>query len=205
MTRIGAGAGIAALTVGAFAGVANAVGSAHKGDEKGKGPVAVLITEGTLTAAQATAVRDALKATREAGRADHLRALVTAGTITQAQADALSDKGGLRGLIQSGDMTREEVKELHDAVHETDKPDMEGQFESVINKLVAAGTITQAQADALIAAKPAKPAKIEKGPKGDHAKHGGIGGPGEHGAKGDHGPDAGNSTANGSVSSVASA
>ncbi|MEN8902993.1 MAG: hypothetical protein ABF312_03325, partial [Candidatus Nanopelagicales bacterium] len=49
-------------------------------------------------------------------RADRLKTLVTNGTITQAQADALSNKGGLRTLIESGDMTREEAKALHKVI-----------------------------------------------------------------------------------------
>ena len=115
MTRIGAGAGVAALTVGALAGVGNAVGTADKegGKDRGKGSVAALVTNGTLTSEQATTVKDAVKSARQENRADRLKTLVTNGTITQAQADALSNKGGLRALIKSGDMTREEAKTLH--------------------------------------------------------------------------------------------
>ena len=115
VTRIGAGAGVAALAVGALAGVGNAVGTADKegGKDRGKGAVAALVTDGTLTSEQATTVKDAVKSARQENRADRLKTLVTNGTITQAQADALSNKGGLRALIKSGDMTREEAKALH--------------------------------------------------------------------------------------------
>ncbi len=190
MTRIGAGVGVAALTVGALTGVANAHGSSDKGERKGGGPVAALVTEGTLTTDQATAVGDALKSAREAAKADHLSSLVAAGTITQAQADALSEKGGIKALVQSGDMTREEAKALYSALKAADKPDMESNFASVMSALVADGTITQAQADAITAA---KPAKGEKGSKGGHGKKGG------------HGNGADKKTTNGATSSAASA
>lgn len=190
MTRIGAGVGVAALTVGALTGVANAHGSSDKGERKGGGPVAALVTEGTLTTDQATAVGDALKSAREAAKADHLSSLVAAGTITQAQADALSEEGGIKALVQSGDMTREEAKALYSALKAADKPDMESNFASVMSALVADGTITQAQADAITAA---KPAKGEKGSKGGHGKKGG------------HGNGADKKTANGATSSAASA
>jgi polyhydroxyalkanoate synthesis regulator phasin len=177
MTRIGAGAGVAALTVGALAGVGNAVGPADKegGKDRGKGPVAALVTEGTLTSEQATSVKEALMAAREATKADHLKTLVAAGTITQAQADALSNRGGIKDLVKSGDMTREEAKALYEAVKGADKPDMDSKFASVMSALVADGTITSAQADAITAA---KPAKGERGSKGGHGKKGGHG----HGA-----------------------
>jgi polyhydroxyalkanoate synthesis regulator phasin len=174
MTRIGAGVGITALSIGALAGVANATGSTHKGDNKGNGPVSSLVAVGTLTQEQATAVSDALKAAREASRTKHLGALVAAGTITQAQADSLADKGGMRELIQSGDMTREEAMALRDAVQSADKPDMDGQFESVLSKLVATGTITQSQADSISAARPTERFNGEKGQMG--GKHGGPSG-----------------------------
>ncbi|MDE0974824.1 MAG: hypothetical protein OSA11_07030 [Candidatus Nanopelagicales bacterium] len=158
VTRMGAGAGVAALAVGALAGVGNAVGTADKeGDkDRGKGSVAALVTDGTLTSEQATTVKDAVKSARQKNRADRLKTLVTNGTITQAQADALSNKGGLRTLIKSGDMTREEAKALHKQIKGTDKPDADSTFASIMSGLVAKGTITQAQADAIIEAKVAK-------------------------------------------------
>ena len=158
VTRIGAGAGVAALAVGALAGVGNAVGTADKegGKDRGKGSVAALVTDGTLTSEQATTVKDAVKSARQENRADRLTTLVTNGTITQAQADALSNKGGLRTLIKSGDMTREEAKALHKQIKGTDKPDADSTFASVMSELVANGTIVQAQADAIIEAKTAK-------------------------------------------------
>jgi polyhydroxyalkanoate synthesis regulator phasin len=158
VTRIGAGAGVAALAVGALAGVGNAVGTADKegGKDRGKGSVAALVTDGTLTSEQATTVKDAVKSARQEKRADRLTTLVTNGTITQTQADALSNKGGLRTLIKSGDMTREEAKALHKQIKGTDQPDVDSTFVSVMSELVANGTIVQAQADAIIEAKTAK-------------------------------------------------
>ena len=152
VTRIGAGAGVAALAVGAFAGVGSAVGTADKegGKDRGKGSVAALVTDGTLTSEQATTVKNAVKLAHQENRADRLKTLVTNGTITQAQADALSNKGGLRTLIESGDMTREEAKTLHKQIKGTDKPNADSTFASVMSELVAKGTITQTQADAII-------------------------------------------------------
>jgi hypothetical protein len=72
-------------------------------------------------------------------------------------------------------MTREEAKALYEAVKGADKPDMDSKFASVMSALVADGTITSAQADAITAA---KPAKGERGSKGGHGKKGGHG----HGA-----------------------
>ena len=192
MTRIGAGAGVAALTVGALAGVGNAVGPADKegGKDGGKGPVAALVTEGTLTSEQVTSVKEALMTAREATKADHLKTLVAAGTITQSQADALSNRGGIKDLVKSGDMTREEAKALYEAVKGADKPDMDSKFASVMSALVADGTITSAQADAITAA---KPAEGKRGSKGGHGKKGGHG----HGADKD--------AADGAQSSAASA
>ena len=153
VTRIGAGAGAAAL-----AGVGNAVGTADKegGKDRGKGSVAALVTNGTLTSEQATTVKDAVKSARQENRADRLKTLVTNGTITQAQADAFSNKGGLRALIKSGDMTREKAKTLHKQLKGTNKASTNSTFASVMSELIAKGTITQAQADAIIEAKPAK-------------------------------------------------
>ena len=186
MARIGAGVGIAALSLGAIAGVANAVSSNHKGDGQGRGPIAGLVTAGTLTTAQATAVKDALEAAHDASRSKNLAALVTAGTITQAEADALATKDGLRALIESGDLTREEAMALRDKVHSGDKPDMVAEFTAVMNKLVSAGTITQTQADALIAAAPTE--RPEGGPgKGKMGKPGERGGLGGHGGQGHRG------------------
>jgi len=172
MTRVGAGVGVAALTVGALAGVANATGSADKGHVKGKGPVAALVTEGTLTSEQATAVGDALKAAHEAARSNQLKSLVSAGTITQAQADLLSSKGGLKDAIRSGDMTREDAKALYEILRGSGKPDKGSGFATVMSKLVADATITQSQSDAITANKLAKPAKGEKGSKFGKGGHG---------------------------------
>ncbi len=204
MTRIGAGAGVAALTVGALAGVGNAVGPADKegGKDGGKGPVAALVTEGTLTSEQATTVKEALMAAREATKADHLKTLVAAGTITQAQADALSSRGGIKDLVKSGDMTREEAKALYVAVKGADKPDMDSKFASVMSALVADGTITSAQADAITAAKPAEGERGERGERGDHGDHGDHG---EMGEMGGHGHGADKDAADGAQSSAASA
>ena len=170
MTRIGASAGIAALTVGVLAGVGNAVGSFDKGSGKSKSPVAALVTEGTLTSEQAVTVKNALKVAGKATRTAHLKTLVSAGTITQTQADALSSKGGIRASVKSGDMTREEAKALHATVKGTDMPDRGSRFATVMSALVADGTITQAQADAITAAKPAKGERGLRGGKGGKGK-----------------------------------
>mgnify|MGYP003338040687 CR=1 FL=1 len=164
---IASGATITALIIGAAAGAA-----AHNADGKpgGKGsPVASLVTAGTITKDQAISIRSALKeqrsqakeqlqADRKATLNDVLSGLVSTGTLTQAQADALAstDKRGLRDLVEAGTVTREQLKavaagmrEAREGSRDEKLAQMQAAQASVLAALVADGTLTQEQADAV--------------------------------------------------------
>lgn len=98
MAAVAAGTSAALLIGGASAALAHDRG---QGGSAGRGPLSTLVTDGTLTTAQATAIQDALKAEHEANRTEHeaqmkadraavLADLVKKGTLTQAQADAVT-------------------------------------------------------------------------------------------------------------------
>lgn len=191
---------VAAVTLGTSAALligGATVASAHdRGDKSGgRGPISTLVTDGTLTKAQATAIHEALKSERssdrEARQAEMVAArdavlaeLVTKGTLTQAQADAIkaADRGGMRELIADGTVTRDDLAAVRDAMNadrETNKAAHEAERkanrDSALAALVTKGTLTQAQADAITAAIDAAPAKEGKGHGGK--AHGGKGGP----------------------------
>ena len=170
-TRTAIAAGTIALAFLAIAGTAGSAAAAGMHNGSGKAPLSSLVTAGTLTRAQATAVKDAMAASREARIAAHdnakasaLSGLVSAGTLSQAQADAIASadgRQGLRGLITSGVITRELAREVHAAVRaRMDAAAMKPA--AVLDSLVSAGTITQAQADAIEAARPTR----AHGPRG---------------------------------------
>ena len=94
-----------------------------------RGPLSSLVADGTLTAAQATAVHTALHAQRDADHADHeaertqardaaLASLVAKGTLTQAKADAIkaADRGGLRELLADGTVPKAGLQAVHGAL-----------------------------------------------------------------------------------------
>ncbi|MEI8261897.1 MAG: hypothetical protein WCG77_10400, partial [Actinomycetes bacterium] len=87
--RTAAGMGIAVVLLTTVTGVANA--APGNGGPNG-GPVGSLVQNGTITRAQADAVKTALEALK-AGKTDKLASLVSNGTITQAQADAIKAAG----------------------------------------------------------------------------------------------------------------
>jgi Spy/CpxP family protein refolding chaperone len=189
---------VAAVTLGTSAALligGASVASAHdRGDKSGgRGPISTLVTDGTLTKAQATAIHEALKAERSSDREAReaemaaardavLAELVTKGTLTQAQADAIkaADRGGMRELIAGGTVTRTDLAAVRDALkadraenkaaHEAER---KADRDAALAALVTKGTLTQAQADAIAAAIDAAPARDGKGGKG----HGGKGGP----------------------------
>jgi len=164
MTGIALGASAIALFIGS-----TGVASAHNANHGG-GLGSSLVTNGTLTQAQATAVSDAMRAAHEAKKDAELAALVTAGTITQTQADALKaaegDRGAMRALIADGTFTMEQAQALRAAKQANKTEDREAARDAVLSKLVASGTITQAQADAIKASKASKASKAEAGARG---------------------------------------
>lgn len=150
------------------------------------GPLAALVTAGTITQADATAVSTALRAAHDAGRttmqhdhqAEHkavLDSLVAKGTITQAQADAMAaaDRGGMRTLIANGTITqaqadamRAAMSSTRDAARATRDTARRTETAAVLSKLVTAGTLTQEKADAISAALAERPAKPGMGGMG---------------------------------------
>ena len=164
MTGIALGASAIALLIGST-GVAQAHSSNHGG-----GLPSSLVTNGTLTQAQATAVSDAMRAAHEAKKDAELAALVAAGTITQTQADALKaaegDRGAMRALIADGTFTMEQAQALRAAKQANKTENRDAQRDAVLSKLVANSTITQAQADAIKASKASKASKAEAGARG---------------------------------------
>lgn len=155
VTGVALGASAIALVI-----ASTGVAQAHN-PNNGRGPESSLVTDGTLTQAQATAVKDAMRAAHEAKKDAELAALVSAGTITKTQADALKaaegERGGMRALIADGTFTMAQAQALRDAMKANKGEDRDTQRDAVLSKLVANATITQAQADAIKASKPAKP------------------------------------------------
>lgn len=153
MTGAALGASAIALLI-----ASTGVAQAHN-PNNGGGPRSSLITHGTLTQAQATAVRDAMREAHEAQKDAALAALVTAGTLTQTQADALEaaegERGGMRALIADGTFTKAQAKALRVAMKSNKTEDRDAQLDAVLSALVSNSTITQAQADAIKASKPA--------------------------------------------------
>ncbi len=174
-----------------------AAASAHDGAGKARGSggagLSALITDGTVSQAQANAIRDALQANHQANRADHraereqardaaLASLVADGTLTQAQADAIkgADRGGMRELLSSGIVDRADLQAVRDALHTAREADREAkhaqreqQRTAALASLVADGTITQAQADAVASAIESAHAERGTGNKG-HGKGAGM-------------------------------
>jgi len=161
MTGVALGASAIALFIGS-----TGVASAHNPNHGG-GLGSSLVTNGTLTEAQLTAVKDAMRASHEAQKDAAIAALVTAGTITQTQADALEaaegDRGAMRALITNGTFTMAQAQALRDAMKANKSEDRDALRDSVLSTLVANSTITQAQADAI---KASKASKAEAGTRG---------------------------------------
>ena len=163
ITGAALGAGTFALILGSV-GVAqahNSQGGSSQGEGKRGGPQSSLIAAGTITQAQADAVRTAMQSAHEAAETAALTQLVQNGTFTQAQADALAaveSRGGKGALIADGTVTRVQLQALRDAMHAAHETTQT----KVLQGLVADGTLTQSQSDALVAAK----AEAGKGMKG---------------------------------------
>lgn len=117
-------------------------------------PLRSLVGAGTITADQARAVREQLRAdaqaAREQARTTALTTLVSEGELTQAQADAIvaAGRGGLRTLVGNGTLTQEQARAVQAEFAEYGSTDTSA---ASLAALVAAGVLTQAQADAIAA------------------------------------------------------
>lgn len=182
--------------VGAVALTGAAAAQAHdngSGQKRGSNPLSALVTAGTITAADAEAVKAALEADRDANKAEHqaemkaardaaLASLVKAGTLTQSQADAIkaTDVRGLRDLVRNGTLSMTDVMAIRDSLmagrdeSKTEhRAEMKAARDAALASLVKAGTLTQSQADAITSALDAAPQRGGKHGSGFGGKHGG--------------------------------
>jgi hypothetical protein len=161
---------IAALVVsGLIATTSSAAFAQHGGGGKdpwgikhgGGGAVTSLVTAGTITQAQADAVKAAMKTKIDAKFATKLNTvltdLVSKSTLTQAKADAVKaaskTKKDLRDLVTAGTINSAEAKSIRTALHALPKEDITEIRDGVLVTLVSNNTITQTQANAIKAAK----------------------------------------------------
>ncbi|MFM1917910.1 MAG: hypothetical protein RJB01_1425 [Actinomycetota bacterium] len=190
LKRIGVITATSGLALAIALGGTNAAIADDNG-QRGGGPLKSLVTDGTLTSAQVTAIKSALQKDHEANRAEHqaemeqarkdvIADLVAKGTITNAQGDAIlaADKGGMRDLIANGTISQETLAAVRDALRagkEADrtsrKAEMKAERDKAIDGLVTAGTLTSAEATSV------KTALDTAGPKG--GGHKGMGGKGQ--------------------------
>lgn len=151
-------------------------GAGHSRHAEGnfkRGPLAALVTAGTITQLQAdtveTATRTAMQAAQTANFNAALAALVSDNTITQALADAAkasaASSTGKRGHADLSTWTVAQRAALHTWL-DANRIDRAAIGTAAVAKLVTAGTITQAQADAINAAFAAAPDKGGRGGKG---------------------------------------
>jgi hypothetical protein len=142
-------------------------------------PLAALVTAGTITQAQAdtveTATRTAMQTSEKAKFTAGLASLVSKGTITQAQADAA--QASLASALAAGNHARPDLSSWTEAQHDALRTWMDANEQdravvgkAALAKLVTAGSITQAQSDAINAAFAAAP---PQGP--NHGPRNGMG------------------------------
>lgn len=180
-------------------GVGVAANADHRGGKavagaKAHGPVAKLVSAGTITQAEAAAFHAAMKIAaaeqREARKTAHraqrdqvLADLVAKGTITQVVANLIKTGGSaLRDALKAGTVTYVQLGAVRDAMQAA-KPSFESMQDlvnSVTTKLVADGKLSAAGAVAIVAALADRSAKADKVKVGFGFGHGKKG----HGMKG---------------------
>jgi Spy/CpxP family protein refolding chaperone len=163
---------IAALVVSGLIATTSSAAFAHDGGGKGRHgdgkrgggrAVTSLVTAGTITQAQADAFKAAMKTKLDAKFAiklnNVLTDLVSKSTLTQAKADAVKasskTKKDLRDLVNAGTITSTEATAIKTALRALPKEDITVIRDEVLASLVSNNTITQAQSDAIKAAKAA--------------------------------------------------
>ena len=163
---------IAALVVSGLIATTSSAAFAHDGGGKGRHgdgkrgggrAVTSLVTAGTITQAQADAFKAAMKTKLDAKFAiklnNVLTDLVSKSTLTQAKADAVKasskTKKDLRDLVNAGTITSTEATAIKTALRALPKEDITVIRDEVLASLVSYNTITQAQSDAIKAAKAA--------------------------------------------------
>ena len=163
---------IAALVVSGLIATTSSAAFAHDGGGKGRHgdgkrgggrAVTSLVTAGTITQAQADAFKADMKTKLDAKFAiklnNVLTDLVSKSTLTQAKADAVKasskTKKDLRDLVNAGTITSTEATAIKTALRALPKEDITVIRDEVLASLVSNNTITQAQSDAIKAAKAA--------------------------------------------------
>ena len=168
---------IAALVVSGLIATTSSAAFAHDGGGKGRHGqgkhgggkvVASLVTAGTINQSQADAFKAAMKTEVDAKFAIKLNTVVTdlvsKSTLTQAKADAVKSasktKKDLRDPVNAGTITTAEATSIKTALRALPKEDMKVIRDGVLASLVSKNTITQAQSDAIKAAKAAWVGKL---------------------------------------------
>ena len=132
-------------------------GKGGRGNHGGKA-VNSLVTQGTITQAQADAFSNAMKAKLDEKFNLKLNSvlvdLVNKNSLTQVKADAIkasatNKKRGLRDLVNAGTISREEAQLVHSALKALPKEDVSTLRDQVLADLVSKNTLTQSQADAI--------------------------------------------------------
>lgn len=187
---------IGAVSVGAVLALAlgGTAAQAHDGAKgSGGGPLRSLVTDGTITQDEATAIRDALQSQRETDREakqaekaaqvkSALAPLVAKGTITQTQADAIAAHTRVTLSTEQRSAVREALNSVRESNRTAHQAEEKAERDAAIAALVSSGTLNQAQADAVTAALASSHAdRMDgRGPKEGHGKFGGNKGGGRN-------------------------
>lgn len=193
--------GVAALLLGmSLSASADHGGGKAAAGAKAAGPLNSLVTAGTITEADATAVKAALKAAAKSQqaeiRAEHksaqaavLAKLVAAGTITAAVAELIqAGNSELRSALQAGTVTYAQLAAVRAAMI-ANRPAvdvMKNVVATVTANLVADGKLTTLKAEAINAAIAAKVEAHKSKRPGMKSNHGRTSNAGTgHGFKGE--------------------
>lgn len=193
--------GVAGLLLGmSLSASADHGGGKPAAGAKAAGPLNSLVTAGTITEAEATAVKTALKAAAKSQqaeiRAEHksaqaavLAKLVAAGTITAAVAELIqAGNSELRSALQAGTVTYAQLAAVRAAMI-ANRPAvdvMKNVVATVTANLVADGKLTTLKAEAINAAIAAKVEAHKSKRPGMKSNHGRASNAGTgHGFKGE--------------------